>query len=64
MLGKPHIFLNNDSGKNWNFYESWTRESRLCRLARNPQEAWALAQKALPTVKAAGPDAAEKIRWM
>ena len=51
LLGIPHVFLNNDSGKNWNFYETWTRESPLCRLARNPAEAWSLARNALPKLK-------------
>jgi len=51
LLGIPHILLNNDSGKNWNFYETWTRESPLCRLARNPAEAWLLARNALQKLK-------------
>ena len=51
LLGIPHVFLNNDSGKNWNFYETWTREASLCRLARNPAEAWSLARTALPKLK-------------
>jgi pyruvyl transferase EpsO len=51
LLGIPHVFLNNDSGKNWNFYETWTRQSPLCRLARNPAEAWSLARNALPKLK-------------
>jgi len=38
LLGIPHVLLNNDSGKNWNFYETWTRDSPLCRLARNPRK--------------------------
>ncbi|HXJ01667.1 MAG TPA: polysaccharide pyruvyl transferase family protein [Micropepsaceae bacterium] len=51
LLGIPHVFLNNDSGKNWNFYETWTRDSPLCRLARNPAEAWSLARSAVPKLK-------------
>ena len=51
LLGIPHVLLNNDSGKNWNFYETWTRESPLCRLARNPAEAWSLARNAMPKLK-------------
>jgi pyruvyl transferase EpsO len=51
LLGIPHVFLNNDSGKNWNFYETWTRESPLCRIARNPAEAWSLARNAVPKLK-------------
>ena len=51
LLGIPHVLLNNDSGKNWNFYETWTRESPLCRIARNPPEAWSLARNALPKLR-------------
>ena len=51
LLGIPHVLLNNDSGKNWNFYESWTRDSPLCRLARNPAEAWSLARLAVPQLR-------------
>jgi len=51
LLGIPHVFLNNDSGKNWNFYETWTRQSPLCRLARNPAEAWSLARNALAKLR-------------
>ena len=51
LLGIPHILLNNDSGKNWNFYETWTRDSPLCRLARSPAEAWSLARSAVPKLR-------------
>lgn len=51
LLGIPHVLLNDDSGKNWNFYESWTRPSGLCRLARTPSDAWALARSALPKIR-------------
>jgi pyruvyl transferase EpsO len=51
LLGIPHVFLNNDSGKNWSFYESWTRDSPLCRLARSPAEAWSLARSAVPKLR-------------
>src|SRR5207302_11065372 len=43
LMGVPHILLNNDYGKNWNFFETWMRGTPLCRLARNPDEAWAMA---------------------
>jgi exopolysaccharide biosynthesis predicted pyruvyltransferase EpsI len=51
LLGVPHILLNNAIGKNWNFYESWTRGTPLCRLASGSAEAWAIARstiKAMP----------------
>ena len=51
LLGMPHVLLNNDSGKNWNFYETWTRESPLCRLAANPAEAWSLARNAVTKLR-------------
>lgn len=46
LLDKPHIFLNDDSGKNWDFYDTWTRASALCRFARNPMSAWTMATAA------------------
>src|SRR5262249_19982893 len=45
LMRIPHILLNNDYGKNWNFHESWTRESPLCHLARNPKDAWSIAEE-------------------
>ena len=54
LLSMPHVFLNDDSGKNWNFHETWTRGARLCRLARNPAEAWTLARNAAAKIKDAG----------
>jgi exopolysaccharide biosynthesis predicted pyruvyltransferase EpsI len=63
MLGKPHIFLNNDSGKNWNFYDTWTRESPLCRVACNPKEALDLARAAMPKLRALSPVDARNWSW-
>jgi pyruvyl transferase EpsO len=47
MLGIPHILLNNALGKNWNFYETWTRDSGLCRLALDSGAAWSIAREAI-----------------
>ncbi|HMI96593.1 MAG TPA: polysaccharide pyruvyl transferase family protein [Micropepsaceae bacterium] len=47
MMGIPHVLIGNESGKNRNFYETWTRDSNLCRLARVPAEAWSMARTAL-----------------
>ena len=51
LLGVPHILLNDESGKNWHFHETWTREEGLCRLARTPAEAWGFARNAAPKAK-------------
>jgi exopolysaccharide biosynthesis predicted pyruvyltransferase EpsI len=51
LLKIPHVFLNNDYGKNWNFYETWTRASPLARLARNPADAWAMAHRVLAALE-------------
>jgi exopolysaccharide biosynthesis predicted pyruvyltransferase EpsI len=51
LLGIAHVFLNNDSGKNWDFYETWTHDSPLCRLARNSAEAWSLARLAVSKLR-------------
>jgi exopolysaccharide biosynthesis predicted pyruvyltransferase EpsI len=50
LLGIPHILLNNLMGKNWNFYEAWTRGTPLCRLATDAEQAWALARAAFDTL--------------
>jgi pyruvyl transferase EpsO len=51
LLGIPHILLNDESGKNWHFHETWTRDAGLCRLARTPAEAWGFARNATPKAK-------------
>jgi exopolysaccharide biosynthesis predicted pyruvyltransferase EpsI len=47
LMGIRHVLVDNESGKNRNFYETWTRNSNLCRLARDPAEAWSIARTAL-----------------
>lgn len=47
LLGIPHILLNSVMGKNWSFYETWTRGSPLCRLETHPTTAWALARSTI-----------------
>ena len=47
MMGIPHVLVGNESGKNRDFYETWTRDSNLCRLAHDPAEAWSMARTAL-----------------
>jgi exopolysaccharide biosynthesis predicted pyruvyltransferase EpsI len=54
LLNIPHVFLNDDSGKNWNFHETWTRDAELCRLARTPAEAWTLARNGAAKLKELG----------
>jgi pyruvyl transferase EpsO len=53
LLGIPHVFLDDDPDRNGDFYETWTHASPLCRLARNPSQAWSLARKAVPKRKEA-----------
>jgi exopolysaccharide biosynthesis predicted pyruvyltransferase EpsI len=47
LAGIPHVLLNNNYGKNFSFFESWCRPLDICRLARSPSDAWALAQQML-----------------
>jgi exopolysaccharide biosynthesis predicted pyruvyltransferase EpsI len=47
LAGIPHVLLNNSYGKNISYYETWSRPSRLCRLAATPPDAWSLAQQLL-----------------
>jgi exopolysaccharide biosynthesis predicted pyruvyltransferase EpsI len=51
LLGIPHILLDDDSGKNRDFYESWSNTANLCHFALSAAEAWALARNASPLVK-------------
>jgi exopolysaccharide biosynthesis predicted pyruvyltransferase EpsI len=63
MLRIPHILLNDDSGKNWTFHEKWTTGTALCRLARDPSEAWTLARTAAAKLKERAPPDAEGWSW-
>jgi exopolysaccharide biosynthesis predicted pyruvyltransferase EpsI len=54
LLGIPHVLLNDESGKNWHFHETWTRDANLCRLARTPADAWSIARNAAPKAKERG----------
>jgi len=47
MMDIPHVFLNNTYGKNWNFYESWTRATPTCTLASTPEAALGAAREIL-----------------
>lgn len=47
MMGIGHVLVSDESGKNQHFYETWTRDSNLCRFARDPVEAWSIARAAL-----------------
>ncbi len=60
----PHVFLNNSYGKNFNYFESWSRPSPWCRLAGTQAQAWQLAQELL-TITPAKTTAFEtdKSRW-
>jgi len=47
MMGIGHVLVGDESGKNQHFYETWTRDSNLCRFARNPAEGWSMVRSAL-----------------
>jgi len=47
MMGIGHVLVNDESGKNRHFYETWTRDSNLCRFARDPAEGWSMVRTAL-----------------
>jgi pyruvyl transferase EpsO len=51
LLGIPHVLLDDASGKNGNFYETWTKKSPLCHFARSAGEAWAQARKMVADLK-------------
>src|SRR6266567_3137561 len=47
LMGIRHVLVGDESGKNQHFYETWTRDSNLCRFARNPAEGWSMVRSAL-----------------
>ena len=47
MMGIGHVLVSDESGKNRHFYETWTRDSNLCRFARDPAEGWSTVRTAL-----------------
>jgi pyruvyl transferase EpsO len=47
MMGIGHVLVGEESGKNQHFYETWTRDSNLCRFARDPAEGWSMVRRAL-----------------
>jgi pyruvyl transferase EpsO len=51
LLGIPHILLDDGSGKNLAFHETWTRDSTLCRVAADASDAWSLARASIPAIK-------------
>lgn len=64
LAGIPHVFLNNSYGKNFSYFESWSRPSSLCRLAGSPAQAWRLAQELLTIVPATATSfTTDKMRW-
>jgi pyruvyl transferase EpsO len=61
LLNLPHLLLNDGSGRNWSYYETWTKNNARCRLAHNPAEAWSLARQAAARLKEM--PAAEAAQW-
>jgi choline dehydrogenase len=59
----PHVLLNDGTGKNWHFHENWTKGTPLCRLARDPAEAWTLARNAAIRLKELSPSEADNWSW-
>jgi pyruvyl transferase EpsO len=47
LAGIPHVLINNTYGKNFSYYETWSRPSQLCHLAATPAHAWSLANMLL-----------------
>ncbi len=71
LMGIPHVLLNNNYGKNFSFYESWSRPLDICLLASSAADAWEkahvlLAQSgARPQAVApkAGPQPSDAVHW-
>jgi exopolysaccharide biosynthesis predicted pyruvyltransferase EpsI len=57
LIGVPHILLNNSYGKNFAYFESWSRPSATGRLAASPERAWNKAQAMASKVNTSDPSA-------
>ena len=51
LMNIPNVLIDTASGKNADFYDTWTSKSRLSKLARSPAEAWTLARNAAAKIK-------------
>jgi exopolysaccharide biosynthesis predicted pyruvyltransferase EpsI len=51
LLRLPHVFCDDGSGQNRAFFESWTKNSELCRFADSPAKAWSQARTMLRGIK-------------
>ena len=47
LLRQPHVFVDDGTGTNRSFFESWTRTAQSCRFADTPARAWTSARAML-----------------
>jgi len=66
LMGIPHVLLNNNYGKNFSYFETWSRPLGLCRLAGSPADAWKQAQNLLAYLQVeqmSGPRPSDTVHW-
>jgi exopolysaccharide biosynthesis protein PssK len=62
LMEIPHVLVEDAWGSNRAFYDTWTRDDPLVRMAASPAEAWALARSAAGLLKS-GERAASGFTW-
>ena len=53
LAGIPHILLNNNYGKNFTYYDTWSKDTRGCWIVPNATRALQLAQEVVAKLGAA-----------
>lgn len=51
LLRLPHILTDDASGANGSFFETWSREARICHLSDTPARAWSQARGLLHEIR-------------
>ena len=51
LLRVPHVFVDDGTGGNRSFFETWTRHADLCRFADTPARGWTQARSMLRAIR-------------
>jgi exopolysaccharide biosynthesis predicted pyruvyltransferase EpsI len=54
LIGVPHVVMDSKLGKNLAFVDSWTKDCESARVARNMEEAIAIAENYISNLRAKG----------
>jgi exopolysaccharide biosynthesis predicted pyruvyltransferase EpsI len=55
LMRLPHVFLDEGTGVNRAFFETWSRDAEFCRFAETPARAWSQARNMLRLIKSDEP---------